>query len=86
MHENDLFLQHLHLAVLWIRIRWIRIQFLQRSRFKIQYFVIFHRDIKCGGSGSTWIRIHLAVLDPGRIGNADLDPDQGAWKLAKIYK
>jgi hypothetical protein len=26
------------------------------------------------GSGFTWIRIHLSVLDPG------------AWKLAKIYK
>ncbi len=34
------------------------------------------------GSGSTKIRIHLAVLDPG--GNAD--PDPRVWKLAKIYK
>jgi hypothetical protein len=28
----------------------------------------------CCGSGSAWIRIHLAFLDP----------DPGAWKLTKI--
>jgi hypothetical protein len=39
----------------------------------------------CGsGSGSTWIRIDLAVLI--RLGNANLNPDPGALKLAKIYK
>jgi hypothetical protein len=35
-------------------------------------------NFQCCGSGSAWIRIHLAVLDPD-------DPDSEAWKSTKIY-
>ncbi len=39
------------------------------------------------GSGSAWISIDLAVLDPDPYtGNTDLDPDLGAWKFTKINK
>jgi hypothetical protein len=41
-----------------------------------------HSLLQCYGSGSAWIRIDLAVLDP----DVDADPDPGGWKLTKTNK